>query len=213
MSVRKWLPHTTTAVSCLSAMLLFANPAYAAPTKCITNQESDGAQIVPANGAGYLSRAVVRQRAKGTWQDFIWRGELKPCPKGGTKQCELTWGVNKITTSGWSIGGAVGLGNASSPSKKWYNMVLAFLPSYQKITTVETNFNWAVTVLPGHTAQPVQVVTRRRVQGDFVGGWSRTGSGCPNGKTYQWQPNLRWGNWTENQKQSQVGTIAVDGKI
>jgi len=195
-----------------AAMLMFADPAYAAPEKCMSDKDSDTAQIVPANGGGYRTRSVTRQQARNTWQDWIWRGEMRHCSKNA-KECTYTWHQSKSTTSGWSVGGSVTAGNASSPTQKWYNFVFALLPSYNRTTTVSTDFDWSTTVNPGSTAQPVQVVWRRWVQGDFVGGWKRLERGCNNGKVYEWQPNVRFGNWTENQKQSQSGEIAVDGKV
>ncbi|WP_329276579.1 hypothetical protein [Streptomyces sp. NBC_01451] len=182
-----------------------------AATQCFSQSYSDGANIVPGTGGGNVTRAITRQRAGNTWDDWVWRGTEFQCPRGRT--CEYAWEKSKTTTTGWAIGGGTDLGNASSPSKKWYNTVVSFVGGYQKTTQLTTAFTWTVHLNGGDVAQPVQVAVRRWTQGDFAGGWVRTNRGCQGGTTYEWNGNVRFGDWTRNVFEKEKVGYAVNGRM
>lgn len=193
-----------TGVAFAAVMVTFtAGPAQAATEKRFTEQYSDGAQVVPGSDNSYKTRSVARTQASNTWDDWVWRGRMDKCPSApGTRDCQFTYSESKTTTSGWNVGGGVELGNASSPSKKWYNVVLSLVGGYGRSTTVTTNYDRSVTVDPGVTVQLVQVVVRRWTRGDYVGGWVRTNRTCggyPIANTvYEWRGEHRFGQWTRH---------------
>ncbi|MGW0705128.1 hypothetical protein ACWD4G_03985 [Streptomyces sp. NPDC002643] len=182
-----------------------------AATQCFSQSYSDGARIVPGTGGGNVTRAITRQRAGNTWDDWVWRGTEFVCPRGRT--CEYSWEHSKSTVTGWAIGGGTDAGNASSPSKKWYNVVLSLVGGYQKTTQINTTFGWKVNLNGGDVAHPVQIAVRRWTQGDFSGGWVRTNRGCQGGTVYEWNGNTRFGNWTRNVYEKERVGYAVNGRI
>ncbi|GAB2889516.1 hypothetical protein GCM10027074_67340 [Streptomyces deserti] len=218
MRKRKLGSRLAGVVAFLASMMMFATPAHAADWTCWDQSYTDGAQVVPYNTGKYKTRAVTRQQARNTWDDWIWRGPIKICPAAG-RECKYSHERTESTTSGWSIGGGFDLGNASSPSKKWYNVVASLVGGYGRSTTVTTNFNWEVTVGPRDKVQPVQVVVRRWTQGDWVGGFVRTGGSCSTGPRggygtrYEWNPNVRFGNWAVNVRQWEFGSYAINDRI
>lgn len=208
----------------LGATMMIATPANAADWVCYTDAHSDGAKIVPGNKGDHQTRWVGRTQARNTWDDWVWRGEPKVCPRRGL-ECTYEWQESKTTSAAWSVGGSIELGNASSPSKKWYNGVVSANGNYGRSTSFTSNFTFSVKIGPGSEVYPVQVVVRRWKQGDFVGGWVRTlnwpgATNCstgprnaPAGVRYEWDPNIRFGNWTTNEKERDFGSFAINGRI
>jgi hypothetical protein len=182
-----------------------------AATQCFSQSHSDGARIVPGTGGGNVTRSITRQRAANTWDDWVWRGTEFQCPRNRT--CDYAWSKSKNTTTGWSVGGGTDAGNASSPTKKWYNVVLSLVGGYQRTVEINTTYEWTVHLNGGDVAQPVQVAVRRWTQGDFAGGWVRTNRGCKGGTTYEWDGNVRFGNWTRNVFEKEKVGYAVNGRM
>lgn len=195
----------------VAAVVSVTGAANAAVSQCMTESYSDGAKIVPGTGGGQTTRGITRQQASTTWDDWVWKGPEFQCPRGRT--CDYAWQKSKETTTGWTVGGGTDIGNATSPSKKWYNTVLPLTVGYQKTTTISTNFTWTVHMIGGDIAMPVQIAVRRWIQGDFAGGWVRTNQGCQGGKKYEWQGDVRFGNWTRNVFVKEKVAYAVNGKI
>ncbi|MDQ0962739.1 hypothetical protein QFZ66_006617 [Streptomyces sp. B4I13] len=186
--------------------------AEAATSTCFSQSYSDGAKIVPGTGGGHVTRSITRQQANNTWDDWVWRGQLSVCARGGGN-CPYTWTESQVTNTGWAVGGGTNIGNTSSPSKKWYNIVLPLVVGYQKNTTISKTFTIGATARPGQTAQPVQIARRRWTKGDFSGGWVRTNRGCQNGTTYEWNGNIRFGDWTRNVFVTSISGYAINGRI
>ncbi|MCQ9184584.1 hypothetical protein KMT30_37205 [Streptomyces sp. IBSBF 2953] len=186
--------------------------ANAATSTCLGQSYSDGARIVPGTGGGHVTRSITRQQARNTWDDWVWRGEKVVCSRNSLP-CSHSWTRSETVNTGWAIGGGTDIGNSSSPSKKWYNVVLPLVIGYQKTTEISKNTTIGVTVKPGHTAQEVIIAVRRWTQGDFAGGWVRTNRGCRSGTAYEWNGNLRYGNWTRNVFVENKYGWAVDGRI
>ncbi|MCQ9184585.1 hypothetical protein KMT30_37210 [Streptomyces sp. IBSBF 2953] len=186
--------------------------ANAATSTCFGQSYSDGAQIVPGTGGGHVTRAITRQQARNTWDDWVWRGEKVVCSRN-SDPCSHSWDTSVSKTTGWAIGGGISLGNASSPSGKWFNTVASLTVGYQKTTTITKSISIGVTVPPGHTAQQVIIAVRRWTQGNYAGGWVRTNRGCRSGTTYEWNGNAKFGNWTRNVFVEKKSGWAVDGRI
>lgn len=193
----------------VAAVATMEGTASAAST-CFTQSYSDGANVVPGTGGGQVTRSIQRQQAANTWDDWVWRGTEFKCPSGRT--CDYAWEKSKTTTTQWSIGGGTDLGNASSPSKKWYNVVLSLVVGYSRTTEISTTFTWTVHLNGGDVAYPVQIAVRRWTQGDFAGGWVRTNRGCQGGTIYDWDGSVRFGNWTRNVFVKERVTYAVNGR-
>ncbi|MFC8672545.1 hypothetical protein ACFUEN_07710 [Streptomyces griseorubiginosus] len=214
---KRMLARTMAATPFLALMLIAANPASALPNSyCMADDYSDQAQYVPMNDGSMQTRSIGINSASNTWDDWIWRGDLRVCSRSA-QSCTLSWNIEKSSSSGWAAGATATLGNASSPSKKWYNFVLGLIPNYSKSTSITTNFDWSTTIRPGQTAQPVQVVVRRWTQGQYQGAYVKGGActlGLGNaGHQYTWNGNLKWGHWTANERVREFGSIAVDGKV
>ncbi|MGJ5894595.1 hypothetical protein ACSCBZ_21925 [Streptomyces niveiscabiei] len=141
--------------------------ANAATSACFSQSYSDGAQVVPGTGGGHVTRAITRQQAGNTWDDWVWRGEKVECSRSAIS-CPHSWTQSQTVTTGWAVGGGINLGNSSSPSKKWYNALASVTGGYQKTTEISKTTTIGVTVRPGHTAQEVIVAVRRWTQGDYA---------------------------------------------
>ncbi|MFF5372772.1 hypothetical protein, partial [Streptomyces sp. NPDC013187] len=109
--------------------------ANAATTTCFSQSYSDGAKIVPGTGGGHVTRAITLQRANNTWDDWVYRGRKNVCARD-SNGCPYSWSESQTKTTGWAIGGGTDIGNSSSPSKKWYNVVVPLVVGYQKTTTI-----------------------------------------------------------------------------
>ncbi|MEU0779197.1 hypothetical protein ABZ327_36360 [Streptomyces sp. NPDC006135] len=186
--------------------------ANAATTACFSQSYSDGAKIVPGTGGGHVTRAITLQRARNTWDDWVWRGTKAQCARDGNP-CPYSWSESETVNTGWAVGGGTDLGNSSSPSKKWYNVVLPLVVGYQKTTEISKNVSIGVTAKPGQTAQPVMIAVRRWTQGNWAGGWVRTNRGCQSGTTYEWNGNARFGNWSRNVFVEKKVGWAINGRI
>ncbi len=208
-----------TGVAFAAALATFtAGPAQAATERCFTEQYSDGAQVVPGTDNSHRTRSVARTQAAKTWDDWVWRGRLDRCPSApGARECQFKISESKSTTAEWNAGFSLNLGNTSSPTKKWYNALANVTAGYGRSTTVTTDYNRTVTVSPGSSVQPVQVVVRRWTRGDYVGGWVRTNRTCggyPIANTvYEWRGEHRFGTWTANRRVHEFGSFAINGRI
>ncbi|MDW4911502.1 hypothetical protein RB628_41035 [Streptomyces sp. ADMS] len=49
--------------------------------------------------------------------------------------------------------------------------------------------------------------------GDFSGGWAKTNRGCQGGTFYEWDGNIRYGNWTRNVFEKEKVGYAVNGRM
>jgi hypothetical protein len=198
----------------VAALLATTGPAYAAVERCMTESESDGAQIVPGTGGGQKTREIQRQQARNTWDDHIWVGPPKICPRNAAEAgCKLGHTESKTTTTTWSVGLSIDLGNASSPSKKAANAVGTIMGVYQRSVEVTSSWTWEVNVKPGDTVEPVQIARRRWIQGDFVGGWVRTNRGCQGGRIYEWNGATRWGSWATNKLEKEIEAFKINGRV
>jgi hypothetical protein len=197
----------------IAALLAATAPAYAAVERCISDSESDTAQVIPGTGGGQKVRAVARQQARNTWDDHFWVG--KPamiCPRGAN-ECDQAWNKTETHSTQWNVGLEVSIGNASSPSKKWWNPVANAVGGYGQSKQVSESFTWTVHFKAGDTAEPVMIARRRWVQGDFEGGWVRTNRGCRGGKIYRWDGNHRFGKWTTNRFEKELVSYRINGRV
>lgn len=138
MNKKLWTRPLATAPFLAFVVLFSADPAHAVGG-CLRDSDTDQVQIAPkATSFKEQARSVARQQAANSWQDVVWRGTEKKCASNSPGNCNYSWSVNKTTSFGWAVGGQVSLGNASSPSKKWYNFVLSLIPSIQKSSTIST---------------------------------------------------------------------------
>jgi hypothetical protein len=200
-------------VPAIASLLAATAPAYAAVERCISEGESGGAQVVPGTGGGQRTRAIARQQARNTWDDHIWVG--KPgmiCPRGAT-ECDQAWQKAETKTTGWNVGTELNVGNATNPWKKWWNPLATFVGRYGQTKEVSESFTWTVHFKAGDTAEPVLIVRRRWVQGDWEGGWVRTNRGCRGGKIYTWDGNRRFGSWTTNRYVNEYASYKVNGRV
>ncbi|MFF5372771.1 hypothetical protein [Streptomyces sp. NPDC013187] len=186
--------------------------ANAATTTCFSQSFSDGAKTVPGTGGGHVTRAITLQRANNTWDDWVYRGRKNVCARD-SNGCPYSWEDSVTKTVNWSVGGGTSLGNASSPTGKWLNVVLPLTVGYQKTTEVSKSTTIGVNAKPGQTAQQVMIAVRRWTQGNYAGGWVRTNRGCQNGTTYEWNGNARFGNWTRNVFVEDKVGWALNGRI
>lgn len=218
MNKKLWTRPLATAPFLALVVLFSADPAHAVGG-CLRDGDTDQVKIAPkASSFKEQARAVARQQDRNSWQDVVWRGTEKKCASNSPGNCNYSWAVNKTTNFGWAVGGQVSLGNASSPSKKWYNFVLSLIPSIQKSSTISTTETFEQPVPPGGFGQPWQVVQRRWKSGDYVGGWVNQNRACTfglnqAGHVYTWDPNVRWGYWQANIREREYDGIAVNGKL
>ncbi len=207
-----WQRVVTCGTLVAATAVCMTGTANAATSACFSQSYSDGAQVVPGTGGGHVTRAITRQQAGNTWDDWVWRGEKVECSRSAIS-CPHSWTQSQTVTTGWAVGGGINLGNSSSPSKKWYNALASVTGGYQKTTEISKTTTIGVTVRPGHTAQEVIVAVRRWTQGDYAGGWVRTNRGCQSGTTYEWNGNLRFGSWNRNVFVEKKYGWAIDGRI
>ena len=193
----------------MAASLGVAAPANAAVTQCMTQSQSDGAKIVPGSNGGQKTRAITLKTAPNTKKDPVWKGTDFECNTGRT--CRYTWEKSHTTTTGWSVGGGVDAGNASSPSKKWYNLVIPLVVGYNKTVEIKTAFTFSVDMKSGDVAAPMQIAIRRTHEGNFSGGWVRTNRGCRGGVNYEWQGNVSFGKWSKDVFEKELVKYSING--
>lgn len=184
-------------------------PANAAVTQCMTESYSDGAKIVPGSNGGQKTRGITLDKAPTTKKDVVWKGTDFECNEERT--CRYTWEKSKTTTTGWSVGGGVDAGNASSPSKKWYNLVIPLTAGYGQTVEIKTSFTFSVDMKSGDIAAPMQIAIRRTHTGNFSGGWVRTNRGCRGGMTYEWKGNVSFGKWTKDVFERELVKYSING--
>ncbi|SDB99470.1 hypothetical protein [Acinetobacter boissieri] len=163
---------------------------------------------------------IIRQQARNTWDDWVWRGRQSDgqpfrCPSVGTQSCMYMWSKAQTTGYSWAVGGTF---NADK-----IPVIGAFLPgsingNYSKNKSITTTFGWNVTVQPGYSAEPIQVIQRRWMRGVYKGAFVQTGgmcSGAPDWahaiwpkrhSMYRWDANRITGSWSSN---IEVGKFAT----
>ncbi len=211
MVTKIWWNRALMSSALLLASLMSTVGTAEAATQCFSQSYSDGAKIVPGTGGGNVTRSIARQKAASDWYDVVWRGDLFLCPGGTT--CSYAWQKSKTSTASWNLGGSTDAGNASSPNKKWYNIVLTLVGGYNSTTEVNTTFTFTVNMKGGEKAAPVNVAVRRWTEGDFVGGWVRSNRGCKGGTSYDWDGNVRFGKWNRNVFQRWMATYEINGQV
>lgn len=162
-----------------------------------TNQDQGPAV---ADGA---TRAVIRQQAGNTWEDWFWQGRREnlhyQCPSsGGT--CTRTFIVAGAKTTGSTQGDRIS-------TNMWSTNAVAGIYRRQYVRSLSTGSAWArtVSVRSGQTAQPVAVQARRWTQGAFNGAHFKIrtvpGGTFVNGRLVRYQYDWQWrdaATWTSN---------------
>lgn len=192
----RWAPLASLALAPL-VVLTAPGTASAAQTRCLFENEW--------NLPGDTTRAVARQQAHNTWEDWVWRGPTYRCPWNVPK-CTYAWQQSKTTSWQWSVG--LTIGGQSNPATKLAQLTAG----YQRSGSTTTAYTFSVDLNPGQYAQPIQVVQRRWRQGDFVGAWRLGGTCRKDGRNlneYTWDGNHRWGTWQHNIRVNDYGTYHV----
>ncbi|MBF7689847.1 hypothetical protein [Acinetobacter pollinis] len=164
------------------------------------------------------SQKIIQQQARNTWQDWIWRGQVYKCQSVGVQRCDYQWSKAVATAYAWNIGGTLNLDELPVVGK--------YLPGsinggFTKTKTLTTTFGWNVSLEPGYSAQPIQVVTRRWMRGVYKGVYVQTGGMC-NGSTkwaisprpdrtsmYRWDANRIGTSWQSNVAVNSYATYHV----
>lgn len=164
------------------------------------------------------SQKIIQQQAHNTWQDWIWRGQVYKCQSVGVQRCDYQWSKAVATAYAWNIGGTLNLDKLPVVGK--------YLPGsinggFTKTKTLTTTFGWNVSLEPGYSAQPIQVVTRRWMRGVYKGVYVQTGGMC-NGSTkwaisprpdrtsmYRWDANRIGTSWQSNVAVNSYATYHV----
>lgn len=161
------------------------------------------------------SKAVSRTQNRNTWQDWIWRGDIFRCNASGGNKCTYAWGRSNTKGYSWELGG--GLDPKGVPMIKGWLNLLAVNGTYGQTKSWTESFTWSQTFDGGVFVQPVQVVERRWIAGDFQGVLWRTNSRCSRldwggvgwsnqpGTYYWWEDGYRWGKWDTNAEQKRYG--------
>jgi hypothetical protein len=194
----------------LAPLVVIAAPgsASAASGVCLQNADNSQHDIVGNWSTPDKTRSVITQQARKTWQDWVWRGDVKQCP-WNSPGCSYAWQKSKTTGWQWSVGLSV---SAKIPFTK--TDLGSITPEYGRSGSTTTAFTFTTNLKPGQFAQPIQVVERRWTKGVYVGIYKSTGQSClpsptrPDGKAYRykWYPNERWGSWTTNLRVQDYGT-------
>lgn len=153
------------------------------------------------------SQRIIQQQAKNTWDDWIWRGDVFKCQAVGVQRCDYQWSKAVATAYAWNVGGTLNLDKIPVVGKYLPGSINA---GYSKTKTVTTTFGWNVSLEPGYSAQPIQVVTRRWMRGVYKGVFVNTGGQC-NGSSkwaisprpdrtsmYRWDANRIGTSWASN---------------
>lgn len=164
------------------------------------------------------SQKIIQQQARNTWQDWIWRGQVYKCQAVGVQRCDYQWSKAVATAYAWNVGGTLNLDKIPVIGK--------YLPGsinggFTKTKTLTTTFGWNVSLEPGYSAQPIQVVTRRWMRGVYKGVYVQTGGMC-NGSTkwaisprpdrtsmYRWDANRIGTSWQSNVAVNSYATYHV----
>ncbi|MCF8999966.1 hypothetical protein [Acinetobacter nectaris] len=152
------------------------------------------------------SQKLIQQQARNTWDDWIWRGDVYKCQSVGVQRCDYQWSKAVATAYAWNVGGTLNLGSIPVVGKYLPGSINA---GYTKTKTVTTTFGWNVSLQPGYSAQPIQVVTRRWMRGVYKGAYIQTGGKCDGGgigqlfrpartSMYRWDPNRIATSWSSN---------------
>jgi hypothetical protein len=210
ISSKHWAFSVITA--CTAALtLLPAGTSQAASGTCFPNSINQGATYL----SGDSTKAVTVQQAANTWSDWVWRGTEFLCPSQGEQLCRYDYTKSHTTTTAWTGSISVEAGPISAT------------PGYEHYNSYTDSETFSVTLNPGQTAQPIQIVNRRWTQGNFEGAYVKQGATCSAytssdprhpgqsvpGVMYVWNPTVRWGNWTENQAVNSLMTYAINGKV
>ncbi|MCF9047204.1 hypothetical protein [Acinetobacter nectaris] len=155
------------------------------------------------------SQRIIQQQARNTWDDWIWRGQSFQCPSTGTQSCQYQWSQAQTTGYSWAVGGTLNLDKIPVIGKY---MPASINGSYSHNQSVTTTFGWNITLNPGYSAQPIQVVTRRWMKGVYKGAWVNDGGRC-NGES-KWAPSIRpdrtsMYNWDPNRIATSWSTNAA----
>ncbi|MCF9033344.1 hypothetical protein [Acinetobacter nectaris] len=160
------------------------------------------------------SQRMIRQQARNTWEDWIWRGPVFQCPSNGTQSCMYQWSEAKTTGYSWAVGGTLNLDKIPVIGKYLPGSINS---SYTRNKSLTTTFGWNVTIQPGYSAQPIQVVTRRWMSGVYKGAFVQSGgmcSGAPDWAHFAWPKRHSMYNWDPNRiASSWSSNIAVGTRV
>lgn len=163
------------------------------------------------------SKKLIYQQAKNTWDDWIWRGDIYKCQSTGVQRCDYQWSKAVANAYAWNVGGTLNLDKLPVIGKYLPGSINA---GYTKTKTITTTFGWNVSLEPGYSAQPIQVVTRRWMRGVYKGVYVQTGEKCYGTKikyvfnpsrtsVYRWDANRIGTSWTSNVAQGTYATYHV----
>ncbi|ESK40660.1 hypothetical protein P256_01115 [Acinetobacter nectaris CIP 110549] len=152
------------------------------------------------------SQKLIQQQARNTWDDWIWRGDVYKCQSVGVQRCDYQWSKAVATAYAWNVGGTLNFDKIPTIGKY---LPFSINAGYTRTKTVTTTFGWNVSLQPGYSAQPIQVVTRRWMRGVYKGAYIQTGGKCDGGgvgqlfrpartSMYRWDPNRIATSWTSN---------------
>jgi len=185
--------------------------ATASATECIADAYTNRSWQVGSKD----SRPVTTRWASGTWEDWIWRGPIKRCTASWGNNCTYTWTQSNTKGYSWELGG--GIDAKGIPVVKGALSLLGINGNYGRTKTWTESFGWGQTFNGNVYVQPVQVVERRWIGGQFEGTFWRTGSSCKqlvwggtawtnwNGAHHWWDNGYRWGEWSTNAEQKRYG--------
>lgn len=144
--------------------------------------------------------AIVQTgEANRTWDDWIWRGDQFFCSGVGVNKCSYSWNRSKTTSYAWAVGVEANL--ARIPVAGAFLGVFGPEGSFTKTKSVTDSFMWTQFIDGGQMAEPVQVIIRRRIWGEFIGASYSLNRKCTLGKQrtpghmYWWNKEVRWGGW------------------
>ncbi|KUN58958.1 hypothetical protein AQJ46_42590 [Streptomyces canus] len=207
--LRRWSPL---AVAVLAPLLLFTGSGQASAAEVIVCLNNNGPDIRKAADTRFnrITKAVARQQAANTWQDWVWRGPEERCPWNAAANCSYTKAVSKTTSYQWSIGMTIG----GEAKKEPFTAMASIVGGYNRSSSTTMTYTSGVFYKPGQFARPISVVERRWRSGDFVGAYINAPaqeSRCPrsNVKAFRWDPNKRWGSWADNIKVRDYGTFHI----
>lgn len=192
--------------------LMSVTSAFAGSTECIANFRTNKAFQV---GDSSDSKAIQKQAAAKPWEDFIWRGPIKLCNATTGNKCTYSWTQSKTSGYTWEAGGGIDPGKI--PVVGGLLSLLSINGSYGRNKSWTESFGWSQTFDGNNYVQPVQVVQRRWIAGDFKGTFWSTGNSCSklewsgtawtnySGLKYWWEDGYRWGNWSTNAEVMRYG--------
>ncbi|HEY0893371.1 MAG TPA: hypothetical protein VGE32_09970 [Cellvibrio sp.] len=161
------------------------------------------------------SKAIQKSWAPKNWQDWIWKGPIRKCTASSNNKCTYQWSEAKTTGYYWELGGGIDPGKI--PIIGSALSLFSVNGTYGQNKSWTETFGWTQTFDGNVFVQPVQVVERRWIGGDFKGTFWRTGSSCRPlqwsgtawvnvpGAHYWWEDGYRWGKWSTNAEQLRYG--------